>query len=81
MRVRVLAFAQLKDLLGPSCDLDLPAGATLSTAWSELCRRSDALAQFRDSTQIARNGSLVRAGDLQLSDGDEVALLPPVGGG
>jgi len=38
------------------------------------------LEPLRASTRFARNGALAR-GDAALRDGDEVALMPPVGGG
>ena len=33
------------------------------------------------TTRIARNGRVVALLDEELADGDEIALLPPVGGG
>jgi molybdopterin converting factor small subunit len=41
-------------------------------------RRIDALAS---STRIARNGRVVALLGELVMDGDEIALLPPVGGG
>ena len=81
MRVRVLAFARLRELLGgPLHDVDLPAGATTGDVWNALVVRCAALSELADSTRIARNGRLVMDRE-EVLEGDEVALLPPVGGG
>jgi MoaE-MoaD fusion protein len=82
MQVRVLAFARLRELLaGRNGEgLNLPAGARLRDAWSALAAAYPALAEFAGSTRLARNGRIVSPDDV-LCDGDEVALLPPVGGG
>jgi MoaD family protein len=81
MRIRVVAFARLRELLGGSShELDVPAGATTADVWNVLVQRCAELRQFEVSTRIARNGRLT-AQKENLTDGDEVALLPPVGGG
>lgn len=81
MTVRVLAFARLRELLGfNERALEVPDGATLSDLWAQLARQASALEPLRASTRFARNGTLVQAG-AGLHDGDEIALLPPVGGG
>ncbi|HEX3468451.1 MAG TPA: MoaD/ThiS family protein [Candidatus Elarobacter sp.] len=81
IRVRVLAFARLRELLGfGSRELELADGATLDDVWAQLARGAGELDALLPSTRFARNGAL---SDIQvaLRDGDEVALLPPVGGG
>jgi molybdopterin synthase catalytic subunit len=81
MRIAIAAFAGLRELLaGSDAALDLPPEATVGDAWSALERLHPALAPLAASTRLARNGLLVSPGDA-LRDGDELALLPPVGGG
>jgi MoaD family protein len=81
MRIRVLAFARLRELLGSSeTTLDLPAVARVDDAWAALVERCPAFDEQRASTRIARNGTLVSR-EERLTDGDELAMLPPVGGG
>jgi MoaD family protein len=81
MRVRVLAFARLREVLETfSGDLALPEGSNVSDALSALTLRYPALRELLESTRVARNGR-VAALHEPLADGDEVALLPPVGGG
>lgn len=81
MRVRVLAFARLRELLGFGVrDLDLADGATLESAWRALAAETNGLDALRPSTRFARNGAL-SDGATALREGDEIALMPPVGGG
>ncbi len=81
MQIRVLAFAHLRELLGQAeLAFQLPANATAGDAWALLVQRLPPLAAVGASTRFARNGALVSAQE-PLSDGDELALLPPVGGG
>lgn len=81
MRVRVLAFARLRELFGFSTRaMDLAPGATLERLWEQLVAEHPDAAAMRASTRFARNGALV-AGATILAEDDEVALMPPVGGG
>lgn len=81
MKIRVLAFARLREILNAGeTMLDLHAGARVGDAWAALAQGCPALDEHRRSTRIARNGTVV-ALDQRLDDGDEIALLPPVGGG
>ena len=80
MRVRVLAFARLRELVGfGEREVALADGATLETLWDALARDAAGLSAHRASTRFARNGALAD-GATALRDGDEIALLPPVGG-
>ncbi len=79
--VRVRSFAGLRELLGGEIELHVRRGATLADLWTQLCRRNPRIDAFASTTRIARNGSLVPLLEEQLADGDEIALLPPVGGG
>ncbi|MFZ4484461.1 MAG: MoaD/ThiS family protein [Chthoniobacterales bacterium] len=78
--MRVLFFAQLKDVAGVdqiSLAVDrLSAGAL----WDLLIARWPALAAHREQTRLARNGAYAEAGEVFGSE-DEVALIPPVSGG
>jgi MoaE-MoaD fusion protein len=84
MRVTLLAFGMLRDLIpaaGPAgAPLDLPEGATVRS----LLDRCEALATRNvlpwGSIAVAVNGEYASS-SLLLADGDEIALLPPVSGG
>jgi molybdopterin converting factor small subunit len=84
VRLRIHAFARLRELLGFSereLSLDVADGAaTPERVWTLLAGGDEELATLRTSTRFARNGALVDPA-APLADGDEVALLPPVGGG
>jgi molybdopterin converting factor small subunit len=79
--VRVLAFARLRELLGYGERLvTVQAGTTVETLWSSLASQAPQLGPLRASTRFASNGALAN-GTTELREGDEIALLPPVGGG
>jgi molybdopterin converting factor small subunit len=81
MTVRVLAFARLREALGfGERAVELEPGATMEQLWLHLAVTSTDAAGLRDVTRFARNGALTD-GAAVLADGDEIALMPPVGGG
>jgi sulfur-carrier protein len=79
--VRIRSFARLRELLGSEIELHVRRGATLADLWTELRRRNPGIADFASTTRIARNGRVVALLEEEVADGDEIALLPPVGGG
>ena len=81
MTVRVLAFARVRELLGADeLPVELSGDARVADAWAALARDCPALRELAETTRIARNGRIV-SHDERLAAGDELALLPPVGGG
>ena len=81
MRVRVLFFGVLKDLVGRAEDaLDVPSGSTLQDVFETYSERFETLQGKRSSILFARNQEFAAPGTL-LADNDEVAFLPPVSGG
>ncbi|MFN2460803.1 MAG: MoaD/ThiS family protein [Candidatus Velthaea sp.] len=81
MTVRVLAFARLREVLGfGEREVHLPMNATLEDLWMRVTASAPEAAALRPSTRFARNGALTD-GSARLGDGDEIALMPPVGGG
>ena len=81
MRVTVRLFARLKDLAG-SGELvrDVTAPATVQTVWIGLVHDVPALSEYEKAMSVAVNAEYARMG-AAVSDGDEVAFLPPVSGG
>ena len=81
MRVRVRLFAIQRELAGArEVDLELPAGASIEDAWSALVALHPLLAPGRAYVRFARNADYADA-DSRLTDGDELAVIPPVSGG
>jgi molybdopterin synthase catalytic subunit len=81
MRVRVRLFAIQRELAGTrEVALDLEDGATIEDGWTALVARFPVLAPGRPSVRFARNGDYADA-STALTDGDELACIPPVSGG
>jgi molybdopterin converting factor subunit 1 len=81
MRVRVLYFGVLKDVMGLGrAEIDLSEGTSVADLLVLLRGSGKAVGPVWDSIAVAVNQEYARAGDV-LKDGDEVALLPPVSGG
>ena len=79
--VRVVTFARLREVLGfGERPFEVRAPATLDDVWSAVTAGWAEADAMRPSTRFARNGTIA-AGTAAVADGDEVALLPPVGGG
>jgi molybdopterin converting factor subunit 1 len=81
MRVRVLFFGQLKEIVGsPQDEAELSEGARVEDLFERYGRRFPKLAEFRESIAPSLNCEYAdwRA---PLAGGDEVAFLPPVSGG
>ena len=76
MRITVKLFAGLRERAGENeRDLELDAGARVADVWTPL-----GLGEEPEGLLYAVNKEYAAA-DRRLSDGDEVALIPPVSGG
>jgi len=81
MKVNLLLFASIREAVGTgSIALDIPEGETVEGLIAALAERYPAVSEHLPSVKIAVNRDLARS-DTVLRAGDEVALLPPVGGG
>ena len=83
MVVKVLLFAGLREAAGASSrSVALADGATVDRLFGELSRLEPRLSQFLavSALRVAVNEQFASLG-AHLSDGDEVALIPPVSGG
>ena len=81
MRVRVLFFGMLKDLVGKSSDsLELREGASVADLLEVYGAGVPQLKNSLASLAVAVNQQYAGA-ETKLKEGDEVALLPPVSGG
>lgn len=81
MLVTIRLFARLREIAGAAeIARVLPEPATAGTAWAHLAREFPAMAAYGGIVSCAVNEEYARLGTA-LSDGDEVAFLPPVSGG
>jgi molybdopterin converting factor subunit 1 len=81
MRVTVRLFARLRDIAGAAeLSRDIAPGATIGTVWQQLVREFPDLAEYERSISTAVNADYARMNHA-LSEGDDVAFLPPVSGG
>ena len=81
MHVKLLFFATLKDIVGASqLQLDVPKGVTVNDLWERLESSYPRLRPYRSIVLTSVNEEYADRG-AAISDGDEVALFPPVSGG
>ncbi|HEX2882383.1 MAG TPA: MoaD/ThiS family protein [Polyangiaceae bacterium] len=81
MRIQIRVFAVLRELLPASqFELEVPAGASCDAVCARLTREFAAAKSILEHCMLAVNGQYA-ARELRLSEGDELALLPPVSGG
>ena len=81
MIVRLKMFAILRERSGVSeMNLELNEGATVAAAMAEVGKRFTPVAGMLIRCAAAVNQEYAKP-DARLSDGDELALIPPVSGG
>lgn len=81
IRVKVLFFGRLKEILGRSEDsVNLADGAPIESLFARYAASHPELAGFRASLVASRNQEFA-AWSTPLAANDEIAFLPPVSGG
>ena len=81
MMIRVLCFAAYRDLAGTSeLMMELPEGSRVGDLVSGLRARGGGWSRLPERPAVAVNMEYADPARA-LSDGDEVALIPPVSGG
>ena len=81
MRVRVLCFARLREMVGRSeFTCDVPSAATAADVWQALVTACPEAAAMTTSVSCAINAEFAPL-SARVDEGDEVAFLPPVSGG
>jgi molybdopterin converting factor small subunit len=81
VHVRILTFAGVREIVGAAeRTAEVPEGATVGRVWDDLASEFPSLREIARSTRLACNGALVER-DAALHDGDELAVMPPFGGG
>ena len=81
MRITVRLFAVLRERSGMDrIELDLPPASSVEVAVARVAEQAPALRALLSRAAVAVNREYVKP-DCKLSDGDELALIPPVSGG
>jgi len=81
MRIHVLFFGQLKDIVGrPEETLELPSGSQVASVLSHYSENFPGFASLVNSIACSRNQEYAAAATV-LHEDDEIGLLPPVSGG
>ena len=82
VRVKVLFFGMLKDIVGQGGGRARsgPNGATLGSVFDHYGSRYPRMREMAGSILLARNQEFASA-TTQIASGDEIAFLPPVSGG
>lgn len=81
MKVTVKLFASFREAAGTSQSVvDVEPGTTVGQLWDRLGETYPRLQPMKRIAAFAVNGQHSPAGS-RVSDGDEVAFLPPVSGG
>jgi molybdopterin converting factor subunit 1 len=81
MRIHLLLFAHYRDLAGAGeLELHVPPGSTARDVVRLLRSSGGGYARLPEAPVVAVNQEYA-ALDATVSDGDELALLPPVAGG
>ncbi|MDD1661590.1 MAG: MoaD family protein [Methanomicrobiales archaeon] len=92
MKVRVRFFARFRELLGTDITAETAPGTVLAGLIRDVARKSpegydaifDDRGAFREFVILMRNGKRIEAADAEktgVTDGDEIAVFPPVSGG
>ena len=81
MKVRLLFFAVLRDIIGCTTEeLAIESGTTPNDVWQSLRRAHPPLQSYAQPPMVAINQEYARP-DQALREGDELAFIPPVAGG
>ncbi len=81
MKAHILLFASLRERFKKDhIDMEVPHGTRAWEILKILCGNSDEARKLARSTMFAINEEYVSP-ETEISDGDELALIPPVAGG
>lgn len=81
MKIRIRFFGIYRDLLNTdSVEREYPANKTIENLFDEILAAHPRKEDLKKVTQFAKNLNFVPK-DSPVSDGDEVAFMPPMSGG
>lgn len=81
MKIRVRFFAMCRDLVQRDVlEMELPESATGDDFWKRIVEQFPPLAPYQKLSRLAVNLEYV-PNSIQIKDGDEISIIPPVSGG
>ena len=80
MKIKILFFAELKEIFGQSRFIDIQEGSTIGEIVDLLAGESGRLYSTKTSLVYAVNENFETA-ETKLRNGDELALMTPMSGG
>ncbi len=92
MKVKVKGLASFKDILGSDLSLEVESGSTIEDVLQKLSSDNrrfretafDESGRFRDFVKLMKNKKIIESSNaeqIELAEGDELAIFPPVAGG
>lgn len=81
MKLSVKLFAMLQEQLGDVVTVNVPEKPTADQIKQAVSASSPNLQQLISTSRLAVNQEFTTSGSLDVSQSDEVALIPPVSGG
>ncbi len=92
MTVKIRFFARFRELLGTDFMTDVAAGTNLTSLIVTMAKKNpegyaaifDEKGAFHEYVILMKNGKRIEIADAaktQVTDGDEIAVFPPVAGG
>ena len=80
MKIRVLFFAELKEIFGSHRSMEVPDGCSIGDIALQLAGSSDKFMPGKRSLVYAVNENFENP-DKELQDGDHLAIMTPMSGG
>jgi molybdopterin synthase sulfur carrier subunit len=92
MKVKIRFFAQFRELLGTDIVVEPASGTDIASLIKEIAQKNkegypaifDEKGTFKEFVILMKNGKRIDTFDAvktKVSDGDEIAVFPPVAGG
>jgi molybdopterin converting factor small subunit len=80
VNIQTLFFGHYRDFAPESLTLEVPPGTSVAEVAGRFAEKDSRFADLIKRTRVAVNGEFASP-DCMLSEGDEVAFLPPMSGG
>ncbi|XP_014256852.1 molybdopterin synthase sulfur carrier subunit [Cimex lectularius] len=82
VKVKLLFFAKARELSGKKeALLDLPQSSTSYKELLEVIVKEHSLDLIKANVILAQNEEYIETGEVELKEGDEIAVIPPLSGG